>query len=69
MQIKKASIKTGFNIHSCGHNEIYLCPLMIENLVLIPPLFFSLRRNFGEAMVEPQAAFDSMQRFEPPSLI
>jgi hypothetical protein len=31
MQIKKASIKTGFSIHTCGHNEVYLCPLIIEN--------------------------------------
>jgi hypothetical protein len=69
MQVKKASIKTGFSIQTCGHNEVYLCPLIIENLVLMPPLFCRLRRNFGEASVEPQAAFDSMQRFEPPSLI
>ena len=49
LQLTKASIKTGFSIQTCGHNEVYLCPLIIENLVLMSPLFFSLRRTLGEA--------------------
>ncbi|MEP6489818.1 hypothetical protein NDI43_16795 [Microcoleus vaginatus GB2-A3] len=49
MQLKKASIKTGFNIQICGHNEVYLCPLIILNLVLKSAFFFSLRMTLGEA--------------------